>query len=116
MALKVESSGALGLFPPQPAQLALDLGTSEPPLLIPMNIVFWIWSGDAFRISTGCLGLLSDRVGPTSLSRCKVFISKLSGKAGSKNTVEGHSSIPRGGALGLMARLPFLRLLGSFQL
>lgn len=37
VSLKVESSGALGVFSRQPAQLASVFGATEPLLPIPMN-------------------------------------------------------------------------------
>lgn len=118
VALKVESSGAPGAFPSPTVQWSPDISATEPPLLIPRDIVLYIWLGDASRVPTECLGLLSDGLGTTSLLHYELSVSsRFSAKAGSQSMPEGHPGVPRVGRLGTgMAMLLFLRLSGSFQL
>lgn len=81
----------------------------------PMSIVFYIWLGDASRVSTGCFDLLSNGWGQLAV-HIMSFLStgdfqqrlKYAGRpSGHPHVLEDE---------GWMARFPFLGLLGLFPL
>lgn len=81
-----------------------------------MNVVFQIWSGDASGVSPGCLGLLTDGLGTSSLHIMNLLSiidaeQRLDAKVCKKAIQTSHML----GDWDLVARRPFLRLPGSRQ-